>query len=234
MRSSPERMIRLRFSTGALNFKHLKEEVVAEPEVLDYIDQLPKNSVFYDLGANIGYFSLYAALTGKQVYAFEPFPPNFDGLRENISENESIKSNIRPFKYAISDKEGLVTLNYQTDNIGSYGITMETPTFSSQYHKKAGKLKIMGNTLDNIKKKHDLPYPDHLKVDIDGSEYVFLRNSDKCLRNAKSMLIELYKGNDYYERCHKILSLYGFSLRVEYQIEKDENGSLVNAFYEKS
>ena len=127
-----------------------------------------------------------------------------------------------------------MTLNYQTDDIGSYGVTIETDTFSSQIRKKYAKLEVMGNTLDSIKEKHNLPYPDHLKVDIDGSEYIFLRNADKCLRNAKSMMIELYKGNDYYERCHKILRVYGFSLRIEYQIEKDENGSLVNAFYEKS
>ena len=234
MRSTPERMIRLRFPSGAINFKYLKEEVVAEPEVLDYIDQLPKNSIFYDLGANVGYFSLYAAITGKQVYAFEPFPPNFDGLRANMGENVGLSRRIRPFKYAISDNEGVVTLNYQTEDIGSYGVTIETDTFSSQIRKKYAKLEVMGNTLDSIKEKHNLPYPDHLKVDIDGSEYIFLRNADKCLRNAKSMMLELYTGNQYYERCVKILNLYGYELRIQYTIESDDKGKLVNAFYEKS
>jgi FkbM family methyltransferase len=230
----PEKLIRLKFEKGAINFRYLKDEVVAEPEVLNYIDRLPENSVFYDLGANVGYFSLYAAMTGKKVYSFEPFPPNFDGLRSNINENEDLALNISPFKYAISDTTGMVNLNYQTDDIGSYGVTMETDTFSSQSHKKSGKVAIMGDTLDNIKKKHDLPYPDHLKVDIDGSEYVFLRNSHKCLKNAKSIMIELYTGSEYYTRCCRILGVYGFSLMVHHIIEKDDYGDLVNAHYEKS
>jgi len=55
-----------------------------EPKTLDWIDNFEKNSVFYDVGALSGPFSIYAALkTGVKVVAFEPEAQNFAALEMN-------------------------------------------------------------------------------------------------------------------------------------------------------
>src|ERR1700744_4323948 len=55
-----------------------------EPELLDLIDGMPEHTVFYDLGASIGLFSLYAALQRQaRVYAFEAEAQNYATLELN-------------------------------------------------------------------------------------------------------------------------------------------------------
>jgi 31-O-methyltransferase len=40
--------------------------------------------VVVDIGANIGVFTLYAAKQGAQVYAYEPMPPTYAVLQQNV------------------------------------------------------------------------------------------------------------------------------------------------------
>ncbi len=72
------------------------------------IKNLVAGSVFYDVGAHTGYFSLFASnLVGKQgiVYAFEPLPENVDIISVMIAKNQA--RNIRVFPFAISNTDGL-------------------------------------------------------------------------------------------------------------------------------
>jgi hypothetical protein len=47
---------------------------------------LPENAVVFDVGANLGFFSLFVHQRAKnpRIYAFEPFPPTFEALRANV------------------------------------------------------------------------------------------------------------------------------------------------------
>ena len=60
-----------------------------EPELLDWIDTIPKGEVLYDVGASNGTFALYAAASGASVYAFEPDPSNYFLLSYNNYLNSS-------------------------------------------------------------------------------------------------------------------------------------------------
>ncbi|HZF10313.1 MAG TPA: amino acid adenylation domain-containing protein [Thermoanaerobaculia bacterium] len=70
----------------------------------------PEQGVVFDVGANIGLFTLYAKdrAPGLTVYAFEPVPPLFDVLRRNT---ESLQ-NVHRFDFALSDREGTAALTY--------------------------------------------------------------------------------------------------------------------------
>lgn len=87
------------------------------------------------------------------------------------------------------------------------------------------------DSLDNIIEENQLPYPDYLKVDIDGSEYAFLQGSPKVLQNCKSMVIELCPNTDFYKQCVEILESHGFRLTRTYPIPGWEDG--FNYVYEK-
>src|SRR3990167_8176822 len=60
-----------------------------EPETLQWIDNIPEKSVFWDIGANIGLYSLYAAKRRHcRVWAFEPSVFNLELLARNIFLNK--------------------------------------------------------------------------------------------------------------------------------------------------
>jgi len=68
----------------------------------------PDNIKILDIGAHIGFFSIYAAKNFPKgnVFAFEPYPASFNRLNDNIKKNNI--SNIKIFPYAISDTNGKV------------------------------------------------------------------------------------------------------------------------------
>src|SRR6185437_4913944 len=59
-----------------------------EPETLDWIDSLPEGAVLWDIGANVGLYSVYAAKARRcRVWAFEPSVFNVELLARNIFLN---------------------------------------------------------------------------------------------------------------------------------------------------
>lgn len=58
-----------------------------EPETLEWIDGFEPNSVFWDIGANVGVYTLYAGVRGHLVYAFEPHAEHFAVLSRNMKAN---------------------------------------------------------------------------------------------------------------------------------------------------
>ena len=85
---------------------------------------------------------------------------------------------------------------------------------------KYKKIDILVNSLDNIVEEHDLPYPNHLKVDIDGSEYDFLFGAEKCLNYATSMMIEIYEHSELYGEIMNKITSKGFKLKEKYPIQQ--------------
>jgi len=81
----------------------IKSFSTKEPETLEWIDTLPEGSILWDIGANIGLYSIYAAQKKNcRVYAFEPSVFNLELLARNIYLNKlSNKICIVPF--ALSD-----------------------------------------------------------------------------------------------------------------------------------
>jgi len=66
-----------------------------EPEMLDWLDEnLRDGDVFFDVGANVGIYSIYAALRNPTVtiYAFEPEYSNLHQLKMNIINNDLLNS----------------------------------------------------------------------------------------------------------------------------------------------
>jgi len=214
-------------------FPYTKSEHSKEDNIKEYINSLPKNSIFYDLGANLGWFSLYAASLELKVYAFEVDKDNFFGLQENIKANPNIANNIFSFNQGIADKKQKVNLRLgYNSSIGGHHKTLEIPNFSaSNSIIENNKIEITVDSLDNIIKNQNLPYPDHLKVDIDGSEYAFLLGANETLKQAKSMVIEFWIDSEYYNKSIDILKSFGFKLKTTYPIPGEND--LYNFVFEK-
>ena len=86
-----------------------------EAEVRNYIDaHLSDGDIFFDIGANIGVFSLYATKRYKNLntYCFEPEYSNLHYLKENILRNDLI-NRVKIYSVAVSDTDGLSSLHIQ-------------------------------------------------------------------------------------------------------------------------
>lgn len=150
-------------------------------EVFD--GDLNNTGIVVDLGANIGSFSLYAAMLGaKKVIAVEPEPHNVDLLKTNVENN----------RHNVPDCEIIVEKNGVAGKEGLGFITNQEGS-SRVVNAKAGKdlhqIRLM--TLNDLFKKHQLEYIDVLKIDIEGLEgEVILAASEWTLNMCRFITIE--------------------------------------------
>ena len=81
-----------------------------EPETIKWINNFETDSVFFDIGANIGIYTLYSAITiQNEVYAFEPHAASYKNLLDSINLNNL--NNCNAYCVAVSDKVNLSNIN---------------------------------------------------------------------------------------------------------------------------
>lgn len=172
-----------------------KNYSIKEPDTLDWLDRFEPESCYFDIGANIGQFSLYPAKKyGRQVeiYAFEPQSNNYYALNKNIYLNQ-LKDYITAYCVAISGESKFDKLYVPKfipgGNRSQFGEesqeAMKVPTSHIQG--------MFGITLDDLCGKWGFPYPNYIKIDVDGIEISILRSATQVLKhpNLKSVIVEL-------------------------------------------
>ena len=169
---------------------------VKEPITIDWIRKFREKKVFFDVGANVGMYSIYAALTRNvKVYAFEPESNNFQTLMQNLTIN-SLHENLIPFPIGISNKTEFTKLNIGKFESGSSHHTVGAYQLDHNSLKKiSNKISqgIFSTTLDDLCFKWKIPIPSYLKIDVDGIENQIIAESTKTLSNSnlESVLIEI-------------------------------------------
>jgi len=101
-------------------------------ETAAFLAHVREGMCVFDVGANIGYYTLLAARAvgpAGRVYAFEPEPRNFELLTRNISENGL--TNVRPVNAAASSREGVVRLHLDDANFGAHSFVAGSVRTSS-------------------------------------------------------------------------------------------------------
>lgn len=167
----------------------------------------PPTGIVIDLGANIGAFSLYAARTATQVFAFEPESSNFEQLKKNTELNRALPIHI--FKKAGGGKSGDASLSLGQINKGAASLVFRRSDAQEQ---------VETLTLDHILSLCGLSHVDFLKVDIEGSEYGLLENASiHTLRRISTVVMETHrvKGKDVRDIITKLENA-GFSVHSTY------------------
>ena len=153
-----------------------------EPETIAWIKSMHQSSVFYDVGANIGLYTIYAAVKRQcTTYSFEPHAANFKSVIENIEANKL--SNSHAYPVAINKNFGLSSMAVK--NLYSGVADNIVDSLSEIYHG------VVSISLDDVVGKNILPQPDYIKVDVDGFERNVFEGSQRVFKNAKSILIEI-------------------------------------------
>ena len=192
-----------------------------EPEMLDWLDEnLLEGDVFFDVGANVGIYSIYAALRKPTaiIYAFEPEYSNLHQLKMNIINNDLLK-NVIPFAIAISDQTGVSYLHIQEFTPGGALSTEQRGSINKTYGKDVvWKEGIVTSTLDYISDKVDIQ-PNLIKIDVDGNELKILNGGRKVFSNNKlrSIIIEMIENLPNYSGIKKYLNDQGFKLEKKFE-----------------
>ena len=196
--------------------KHRPETLHQSDDLVkEYIMSLNKGEVFYDLGSCVGTYGILAYSRGLKTYCFEVDKINFDALNENFFWSFGLEEDFKSFNIGISDKKGELQLRIGQPEIGGHHKTLSHESFCGHPNAAQFNQSVMVpvDTLDNLIQEHNLLPPDHIKIDIDGSEYAFLFGADKSLSSSKSIIIELYEGNKYFQKIMDILeNKYKFKL----------------------
>lgn len=150
---------------------------------------IPVNGNCFDIGANVGLYSLLFSKRAKSVYSFEPFPRNIYYLKRNLFLNKIINVNVIP--YAVSNVDGFS--NFE-----------EGENFSTGKLDFKGNLKVKTMRLDTFIKLNNID-PDLIKIDVEGAEYDVLRGAEFLLENYKPIIFLSTHGIKIKEMCFKYL-----------------------------
>lgn len=155
-------------------------------------NQLQKGDVFFDVGANIGLYTLLAAKavgeTGR-VFSFEPVNKTFSRLKENVDFNEFV--NCRLFNLAISDKNGKNKIITSREGYDAFN-SMAIPSVGGFFNKED----IETITLTSFCNEHNIDKIDFLKVDVEGWEVHVIKGAKEVLEKfSPTIMIEFTDKN---------------------------------------
>lgn len=165
-------------------------------------DEIRPNTVIYDIGANVGFYSILAAhLTGPggKVYAFEPLGRNVNFIRRHAALNRF--THIEVFEAAVSDQDGEVFFDP--------GASIATGHISD-----TGTVRVRQLCLDHLLAAGEILPPATIKVDVEGAEYRVFMGAQKLIETHQPLIFLDTHGRDVHELTIKFLKAYGYRFEI--------------------
>lgn len=189
-----------------------------ELETIAWIRSMKRGEILWDIGANIGSYSIFAAVSGMKVVAFEPSFLNLEILCRNIIEND-LQEKIIVVPFALDSKVGIHTLFMSKENMligGAHNSIRQNLNYLGQVMQDSESMPWVSFTCDEIVDIFALDWPTHIKIDVDGCELEILKGANRVLSHASSILIEMIDENP---SVHHIILLLKESLFVKSDLE---------------
>jgi FkbM family methyltransferase len=182
-------------------------------KVLGHI--VTENSVFYDIGAHIGFFSLPAARKGAEVIAFEADPENSTRLRAHADRNQ------------LNDRIKIVEAAVWSDPVSSIPFRRGLPcsqggvTYGKHHPILATGLtiRVRATTLDEFVSCGG-PKPQVIKVDVEGSASEVLKGAIETIRTSRPILIIEVHGYSEYEAVLQFLESLSYDILWDIPLER--------------
>lgn len=198
---------RLEFSTpGIVSRWELSCVSNTEENVYEQmVDEFQQGDVFFDIGANIGFYTCLFSTKASKVYSFEPNPEAVDLLEENI-ENNSL-GNVEVEKLALSSENGYRSMDK---------VPGATALGMASISEEAGDTPV--RTADSLLKDEEIELPDMVKIDVEGHECRVLRGMRNIIERAKPVLY--VESHDTEDGLEDILEKHGYQYEVvDHRIE---------------
>lgn len=193
-----------------------------EPETVAWIESFQAGDVFYDIGANVGAYSLLAAKAGAgdvSVYAFEPAAVNYSRLCTNIALN-GCGDRVVALPVALANRTELGSFNYTTLEPGGALHALGDPIdYKGDPFQPVFVQALMAYRLDDLVEQFSLPAPNHVKLDVDGIEIDVLRGAHQTLSNPalRSLLVEMEEGSQCCAEIEELLREMGFEVESRHK-----------------
>lgn len=205
------RMARMRINLGGSFLGYLTGR--AEPEVQEALAELiePGQTV-YDVGANIGFFTILCSrLVGPhgKVYAFEPIPDNLATLRRNIALNKL--TNVVVVEQALSASTGTAEMFVSLWS-AFHSLNVDGASKRENHGPDGGQITVETITLDEFVLQEDVSPPDLIKLDVEGAELLVVEGMRETLRTVQPLL--LCEVHDTKHEYGEFIDSIGYSVRV--------------------
>lgn len=205
---TPNRMCQMRADTFSTK----------EPEILRWIDRRGGDGTLWDIGANVGLYSLYYAKTkAGQVVSFEPSVFNLRQLAKNISAN-GLAHKIDVVPFALSDQVGFQTFRLSSETEGGalnafgvdYGYDGQQVTSTVEYRTfgMSGDKLVSQRLVDTV--------PCLIKIDVDGIEHLILSGMREVLSHPDCRSVYVEVNENFHEQASKVTEVLqgcGFTLQ---------------------
>ena len=161
---------------------------VKETWTCEWIYSLPKGSVLWDVGANVGIMTLIAAACDnvEAVVAIEPFSANYDAIVQNARMN-GLSDKIIAIAGGLSDSTGFFPLNLE--NVTPGGALHSFGNIAKIGEKRkgecVGRQMCAAYRMDDLVELEGIPFPTHIKVDVDGFEERLLDGASRVLQDRR-------------------------------------------------
>jgi FkbM family methyltransferase len=212
-----------------------RELETREPETIAWIDGFETPCRFWDIGANVGVFSIYAGLrAGIEVRAFEPAAASYAALCRNIEANR-LDDRVFAYCLAFGDRAELGRLYLSATNAGSVFNAFESTKdcFGNEIA-AVFRQGVIGFSIDSFRQQFGLPAPNYLKIDVDSIEERILEGGRRTLRDPelRSVLIELEAKETVRSlRLIDALEAAGFRLALR---GKRNQGGVINGIFTRA
>jgi len=181
------------FYTHASNIILLFEEVYEVENIMPKL--VGKDTVFVDVGAYIGFYTVWACRRARRVISVEPNPAALAYLKVNIALNEC--PNVTVVPKAIGDRRGYTKL--KIPKTIKWGLISMASSIVQDFE-EAFEVEVEMDTLDSVLEEVGVDSVDILKIDVEGAEGLVVRGAEKALKEAKAVLIEIWPENMWIAR----------------------------------
>lgn len=178
-------------SLVGMNFGNLDIHIDGEKEILKCLSQKPNKPVIFDVGANIGEYSLEViSIFGKNVrlYCFEPSKKAFNSLKENLSGYPNIKL----YNFGLGQKNEITTLFYSRQGSGLASIFKRRLNHFNIQMEHREKIELRG--LDDFCKENLINHIHFLKLDTEGNELQILQGARELINSNSIDFIQFEFG----------------------------------------
>jgi len=188
-------------TTGNSSVKRVRSLFSKEPITLAWIDSFESGEILFDIGANVGMYTIYAAVMREaEVYSFEPEALNYGELNKNIFLND-LHGRVLAYCLALSDVDKTDRLLLSDFGLGiSYhdfeeNSWTEDKQFAPDWAVSKDNRRpqgCIGRRVDTLIAE-GLPVPHHIKIDVDGLEHRVIEGMLETLQHPelKTILIEI-------------------------------------------
>jgi FkbM family methyltransferase len=195
---------------GRRSYWRARTIMTKEPDSMSWIDAMQPGSVFWDIGANVGVLTLYAAMRGDiEVWAFEPAAVNYYNLIANCELN-GLEKRVRCLQLGFGETSEILDLN----------VSQLKPAESFSFRQSTKPWKVFSSaqavqvcSIDDFIAQYGAPRPNYIKIDVPGLTHEIFAGARRMLAQPalKEIQVEASEHGSG-RRIAELLAPFGFTI----------------------